>query len=77
LGHTLKARFSLHLAEVRGVSMYQNALAEGRGRGSSTRADNYTATFSGLPLQARTSGTSSTSCSGPGYLCPTRSSSIC
>jgi hypothetical protein len=50
LAHTLKARFSLHLAEVRGVAMYQAALAEAR-QGIVDPADNYTATFSGLPLQ--------------------------
>ena len=50
LAHTLKARFYLHLAEVRGAAMYQNALAEAR-QGIVEADDNYTATFSGLPLQ--------------------------
>lgn len=50
LARTLRARFSLHLAEERGATAYQSALAEAR-QGIEDPADNYTATFSGGPLQ--------------------------
>jgi hypothetical protein len=50
LAHTLRARYYLHLAEVRGNGAYQSALAEAR-QGIVDAADNYTATFSGAPLQ--------------------------
>ncbi len=50
LAHTLRARYYLHLAEVRGATAYQSALAEAR-LGIVDPDDNYTATFSGGPLQ--------------------------
>ena len=50
LAHTLKARFYLHLAEVRGATAYQSALAEAR-QGLTSASHNYVATFSGQPLQ--------------------------
>ncbi|MGZ8412056.1 MAG: SusD/RagB family nutrient-binding outer membrane lipoprotein [Gemmatirosa sp.] len=50
LARTLRARFHLHLAEVRGATAYQSALAEAR-LGIVDPADDYTATFAGGPLQ--------------------------
>jgi starch-binding outer membrane protein, SusD/RagB family len=46
LARTLKARFFLHTAEVRGQAAYQSALAEAR-QGITNPAENYTAFFSG------------------------------
>ena len=50
LAHTLKARFHLHTAERRGNTVYQSARDEAA-QGIRSPSDNYTATFSGLPLQ--------------------------
>jgi starch-binding outer membrane protein, SusD/RagB family len=46
LAHTLKARYFLHTAEVRGAPAYQSALAEAR-QGITNPADNWVAVFSG------------------------------
>ena len=50
LAHTLKARFALHTAEARGPAAYQLARDEAA-QGITSPADNYTAVFSGQPLQ--------------------------
>lgn len=50
LAYTLKARFYLHTAERRGNAVYQLA-RDAAARGIRSPADNYTASFSGLPLQ--------------------------
>lgn len=50
LAHTLKARFALHTAEVRGQAAYQLARDEAA-QGIMIVADDFTALFSGQPLQ--------------------------
>jgi len=50
LAYTLKARYYLHTAEVRGTSAYTSALAAAA-KGITNPADNYRAVFSGTPNQ--------------------------
>jgi hypothetical protein len=50
LAHTLKARFYLHTAEVRGSAVYQSARDEAA-LGILDPSDDYTAFYSGLPQQ--------------------------
>ena len=50
LAHTLKARYYLHTAEVRGLSAYQSARDEAA-LGLQDSGEDYVSLFSGLPLQ--------------------------
>lgn len=50
LAYTLKARFYLHTAEVRGTEAYASALAAAE-KGLTSASENYNAVFSGIPGQ--------------------------